>query len=417
MGIILKKLDNIPIKLICIFTLCICFFGKCSVDATEKYVATIEGKSYTSLQKAINEAKTGQTVTVTSDITTTNDLVMNVNGTIEINFAGNLYSYNGSNSAILIKNGKIIIRNCKIFSTNYVFNVEKGAELNIKNGTFNGYHFNKGVMVINGGTYLCSKAKSSQYDEMLQNEGSLTINGGKFSSSKDNTVWNKKTLIINDGTFASNVKNNNGDNYPTIINQGTCTINGGKFSGNGTTFDNRGTGIINRGSFISSLCTVDNTGKLTINGGSFRMSKKERQYALLSNTDGTLVINKGSFVGCVGNCGGKVTINDGTFDNANGAVICNFRSEKKNATTVINGGKFTSVNHNTLYNIENSTLKINGGTFKCTNNYYTLANYAKAYLKGGTFSSKENSNTLYSTKGSTLTVGKNVKYTGKIDYK
>lgn len=386
------------------------------VSASGKYVATVDGKSFTSLQKAIDSAKNGQTITVTSNIISRSSIIIKKSGKLTINFAGNKYTYTGSKNAFQINKGNIVIKNGNIQSQNYVFNIKKNALVSINKGTYKGYNYNKGTLTIKNGTFNDTGAKDSKADELIQNYGTLTINKGKFANSRDNAIYNLKKLIINGGTFNCTAKFD--EYYSSVYNKknGTCIINDGTFSGKACAYENEGKTQINGGTFKShKINAVANIkGTMTINGGTF--NRNGTDYFVIWNYLGNLNINDAIVKDSIGNeTNGKhrLKITGGTFYSyGNNNSIYNTKG-----LVQITGGKFISAKSNPIYNESKGIIKISNGTFIAKDYYYALYNLGEAYLTGGTFSSKNNANSICSIKGSILQINTNVRYTGKVDYK
>ena len=75
-----------------------------------KLCGFVEGKSYTSFQKAVDSMKSGQTLTVLAEINTKDTVVIKARKKkININFARNKYSYNVKEFAFDIKSGNVTI--------------------------------------------------------------------------------------------------------------------------------------------------------------------------------------------------------------------------------------------------------------------------------------------------------------------
>lgn len=360
--------------------------------------------------------KTGQTITVLEDISTSNTITINKKGIkFTINFAGNLYYYKGTGNAFNVKAGNITIKSGNIKSKNYIFRVQKGANITVNNGRYVGYHYNAGKYYIKNGSFTTKGVPSSKADELLQNYGTMKITKGNFLGEDDNAVLNVGHLFIERGTFKTTAQSTNGS-YPAIMNEkkGQCEIVGGVFQGRECSIWNDGGKVtIYDGTFYATKYnTIANEGTMYIEGGTFKIGNKK--YFLIWNL-GNMTINDGVFNGCIGNeiSSSKILrINGGTVKTPNDCAVYNYKGKIN-----ITGGTFTTSKYNTIVNNSKGVLTINDGAFKCTGYYYVLSNYGKAYLKGGRFSAKGNANSILSKKGSVLQISKNVRYTGKVDYK
>lgn len=391
-----------------------------NASAEPKTVAVISGKSYASLQKAINAVKNGETITLLENVSTKTQAKINKpQKTFSINFAGNSYRYTGSGNAFLIQSGNVTVKNINIVSKNYVFYVKKNARLTVESGKCYGYHYNAGTYDILSGNFSTKGAKKSEHDELIQNHGTMTINNGNFNGLTDNAVYNLKKITIKAGNFKCSAQLiQEDDNYPTVMNcvKSSCTIIKGNFSGTGSAIDNDGGTVnISGGTYTSSSSRVIgnfNGGAITIYNGIFTRNSK---HLLYSNYDGDTIIKGGVFKGQVANATNgnfKMTIYDGNFSESIYPTLYN-----RMGIVEIKGGTFSSQKSSTIENNKEGTFKISNGKFKCTDYYYSLYNEGRAYISGGEFSTKDNYNSIASVKGSVLQVGSKVKYTGVIDYK
>lgn len=391
-----------------------------NVSAKPKTVAVISGKSYASLQKAINAAKTGETITLLENVSTKTQVKVNKEKkTFSINFAGNSYRYTGSGNAFLIQSGNVTVKNINIVSKNYAFYVKKNARLTVESGKCYGYHYNAGTYNILSGNFSTKGAQKSEHDELIQNHGTMTIDNGNFNGLTDNAVYNFKKITIKAGNFKCTAPPIEKDAwYPTILNEkkASCTIIKGDFSGNGSAVQNDGGTVnISGGTYTSSkyIVIVNGVGGVfTINNGTFTANSK---YVVYYNYKGNTIIRSGVFKGQItnettDNC--KMTIYNGNFKDSNYPPLYN-----RLGTVEIKAGTFLSQNHNTIVNKKGGILKIWGGKFSCADYYYALSNEGRAYLSGGEFYTKDNFCSILSLKGSVLQVGLRVKYTGDIDYK
>lgn len=209
--------------------------------------------------------------------------------------------------------------------------VEKGAALTI-NGTGtvdNVTHgkaaiVNGGTVVLNGGLYTRSKedmennkdtgGKNSYYTILNDNGGVMTINAGVEVKN----IGHFSSMIRNGGTTAS-----------------TLTINGGTFSGGINTVKNDGAGTltINGGDFSSTTqFVVMNWHKATINGGSFKAQPAAEAVLFTSayGKDAEVL--------------GELTINNGNFECANKtqSLIQDYYDKDNTGIATITGGTFNT---------------------------------------------------------------------------
>ena len=248
-------------------------------------VAEVGGKYYASLQKAVDNAGKGETVTLLQDtaedivIPEGAELTLNLNGktltnhedhtitnkgTLTITGGGTVDNVTHARAAIQNEPGGNVVLN----GGAYTRSKENGQNAEASGG--NSYYniVNHGTMEINSGV---SVTQNGQFSSMIENgwyNGSqntggknsvLTINGGTFSGGL-NTIKNDDygELVINDGTFTSM-------SQAAFLNWNVATVNGGTFDAAGAS-----NGVILNG-YIDG--TMDQ-GKLTINGGTFNAGEK-----------------------------------------------------------------------------------------------------------------------------------------------
>lgn len=303
-------------------------------------VARIGSVVYDSLQKAVNAAESGETVTLVKD--TKEDITV------------------ATKSLKLNLNGHTITN--KIWHT---ITVRIGADLTITgSGTVdNVTHataavWNEGTVTLNGGTYTRSEENGISSTESggnsyyaLVNHGTMTINDG--------------VKVTQDGHFSSMIENgyynyssddsSNGYVFGTNAEHPTLTIHGGTFEGGLNTVknDDGGTLIINGGSFENmSQAAVQNHNIATINGGIFSVA--------VSGDAPTYAVDN---CGCVSGLDqGLLTITGGTFTGADYAVWD--RSSLSTAKVAISGGNFSGK----IAAVQKSdgskgNIAISGGTF------------------------------------------------------
>lgn len=171
----------------------------------------------------------------------------------------------------------------------------------------------------------------------ILNNGTATLNGGKYDRSKEN---------------GQNSENAGGNSYYAIVNHGTMTINDGVTvaqNGHFSSMIENGYQNYNSGNASTGYASGTNAANpsLTINGGSFSGGLNT-----VKNDDG-----------------GKLEINGGRFSNVSQAVVLNWN------TATITGGDFTvtepGVNSVILNGFADGTLdmgklEIKGGTFTST---------------------------------------------------
>ena len=281
-------------------------------------VAEVGGRYYASLQKAVDNAGKGETVTLLQDtaedivIPEGAELTLNLNGktlanhenhtitnkgTLTITGGGTVDNVTHARAAIQNEPGGNVVLN----GGAYTRSKENGQNAEASGG--NSYYniVNHGTMEINSGVSVTQKGQFSSMIENgwyngSQNTGKensvLTINGGTFSGGL-NTIKNDDygELAINDGTFTSM-------SQAAFLNWNVATVNGGTFDAAGAS-----NGVILNG-YIDG--TMDQ-GKLTINGGTFNAGEK------------TVITTMGG-----GTHSGDIEITGGTL---NGSIVLTDSSE------------------------------------------------------------------------------------------
>ena len=243
---------------------------------------------YTSLQTAVDEVNTDDTVRLLKNITLTSMVTIysNTNNfTLDLN--GDTISFSGtgtSDAAIRIFSGaELTIKDNG--NTGAIINPGKGSAvlggygtLVLKSGTLEGKGSSTnalylwatgastmGSAIINGGTL-----KSTSGMAIRHRGDMLTINDGTFISGNNNVIQNQSNAEINGGTFTPGTASR----Y-AIYNTGTMTINDATTNGTGGSLSNSGTMTVNDGVFSSlggNAAYNSSAGVLTINDGEFHVS-------------------------------------------------------------------------------------------------------------------------------------------------
>ena len=249
--------------------------------------------------------------------------------------------YENENNIELVSEGETLTIDLNGFewkpSTKW-YTIQNKGTLTIKDSSTN-----KSGKVI---SYTLSETGSS----LIDNWGTLTIDGGNYNSKGSTVVKNEPNanLTINDGTFelSKTVDDSKNDTffYNAILNCGTATINNGTFTSNA-------------GSAVWNGKTDDETkysGTITINNGIFISTCTS--WSSLS-------------VGAVHQARGTMTINNGTFIGDDTAIYYNNYYSLNTSKLYIYDGLFSFTsnyfNSSTFYNNgANDTAEIYGGIFK-----------------------------------------------------
>lgn len=184
--------------------------AKTGGEDTAAGVAEVGGKSYSSLQGAINAAQGGETVTLLTDAT---EDVTIAGKNITLDLRGNtLTNTNTGKATISVQGGTVTVKNGNVAGGTSYYNIEvtKGSNAN---------------MTLTGVTATAGNTGSS----MIDNWGTLTIESGSYSGGL-NVVKSDEgsTLAINGGKFELSYASSQG--YTGVIfNYGNATITGGEF--------------------------------------------------------------------------------------------------------------------------------------------------------------------------------------------
>ena len=298
------------------------------------------GANYNTLANAISAAASGDTVTLLKDVT--EDVTIPAGKTITLDLNGKTLT-NVKDHTIL-NNGDLTIT-----GAGTVDNVshQKGAL------------YNKGTVVVNGGTFDRSKENGKTSNDSgsnswytIKNVGFMTIHdGATVQTAGNNTTLGKFSSLVSNGYFnAGDYTNNKGLDQPIL------TIDGGTFRGGLNTIknDDRAKLTISGGTFSNYYqAVVQNHNIAEITGGTFTAaSDAEKETYGIYNCGcaadidlGTLTVSGGTFTGAtyavaeVSSQNAAVNISGGQFAGTKAAII---KSSTSNATIAISGGYFTS---------------------------------------------------------------------------
>ena len=310
------------------------------VKPKEDTVAMIGAKEYPTLTAAINEANTGDTVKLVNNVT--ENVTIPAAKTITLDLNG--MTLTNVDDHTILNNG-----NLTIMGTGRVDNISHAK----------GALYNKGTVVINGGTFDRSRENGMNKGESGQNSwytiknvGTMAINdGATVQTAGNNAALGKFSSLVSNGYF-------NADDYNTNkgLEQPILTIDGGTFRGGLNTIknDDRARLTINGGTFSNYYqAVVQNHNIAEITGGTFTAASdaNTETYGIYNcgcgaGIDlGTLTVSGGTFTGAtyavaeVSSQNAIVNISGGQFAGTKAAII---KSSTSNATIAISGGKFSS---------------------------------------------------------------------------
>lgn len=355
-------------------------------EGTTAAVAEVGGKSYSSLQEAINKAQGGETVTLLTDAT--EDITI-AGKNITLDLGGKTLTNTNAGKATLT--------------------IAKDATATVKNGSIvggTGYYTidNYGTATLEDVTATAGNTDSS----MIRNDGTLTITSGTYTGGL-NTVKSEEgsTLSISGGTFTLDYAPSSGYTAVILV-YGDTTISGGEFVqtatpkwGNpqvvmtgvveGYTAITRVTGghFTNKksGSNIFHGLGKATSDNFEVSGGTFNKSISEGfcadGFIPTKNANGTYGVKEGHYVAQIGSKKYE-TLADAIRLAAKGKTITLLTDVEQNTQLTIN---------------KNITLDLNGKTIKNTvdiwgdnaNAILSIKNGAKVTITGdGTIDAKEN---------------------------
>ena len=298
------------------------------------------GANYNTVADAIREAGNGGTVTLLKDVT--EDVVIPADKTVTLDLNGKKLTNVASHT--IFNNGTLTING-------------EGTVDNVTNGTAALY--NKGTVVVNGGTFDRSKEAGTTKSDSgentwytIKNVGTMTINDGvTVQTAGNNSALGKYSSLFSNGYFDSgDYTANKGIDQPTL------TINGGLFRGGLNTIknDDRAKITIVNGTFTNYYqAVVMNHNVAEIEGGTFTAASDadSETYGIYNcgcaaDIDlGTLTVSGGTFTGAtyavadVSSQNATVNISDGQFAGTKAAIV---KSRSSKASISISGGDFSS---------------------------------------------------------------------------
>ena len=318
-------------------------------------VAKVGDTYYKTLADAVTAADNA-TVTLLKDVTA--NVTIPADKTITLNLNG--MTLTNVDDHTILNNG-----NLTITGTGRVDNISHAK----------GALYNKGTVVINGGTFDRSQENGMNKGESGQNSwytiknvGTMTINdGATVQTAGNNAALGKFSSLVSNGYFNTNDYNTNKG-----LEQPILTIDGGTFRGGLNTIKN------------------DDRARLTINGGTFSNYYQAvvQNHNIAEITGGTFTAASDANAKTYGiyNCGcgadidlGTLTVSGGTFTGATYAVA---EVSSQNAIVNISGGQFAGTKAAIIKSsTSNATIAISGGTFSSDPSVYVVGNGSANIVK------------------------------------
>lgn len=302
-------------------------------------VAKVGDTYYKTLAEAVAAAD-NNTVTLLKDVTAGITIPAGKTMTLDLNGK----TLTNVNDHTILNNG-----NLTITGTGKVDNISHAK----------GALYNKGTVVVNGGTFDRSKENGKTSNDSgsnswytIKNVGSMTIHdGATVQTAGNNTTLGKFSSLVSNGYFdANDYSTNKGLDQPIL------TIDGGTFRGGLNTIknDDRAKLTINGGTFSNYYqAVVQNHNIAEITGGTFTAASdaNAETYGIYNcgcgaEIDlGTLTVSGGTFTGAtyavaeVSSLNAAVNISGGQFAGTKAAIV---KSSTSKATIAVSGGKFSS---------------------------------------------------------------------------
>ena len=323
--------------------------GNTEVLVKDSSAAVVNGVGYATLAAAINAAGNDDTVTLLKDVT--ENVTIPADKTITLDLNGKTLT--NVDDHTILNNG-----NLTITGTGKVDNISHAK----------GALYNKGTVIVNGGTFDRTKENGKTSNDSgsnswytIKNVGTMTIDdGATVQTAGNNAALGKFSSLVSNGYFDANDYNTNKG-----LDQPILTIDGGTFRGGLNTIKN------------------DDRAKLTINGGTFSNYYQAvvQNHNIAEITGGTFTAASDANAETYGiyNCGcgaeidlGTLTVSGGTFTGATYAVA---EVSSQNAIVNISGGQFAGTKAAIIKSsTSNATIAVSGGTFSSDPSIHVVGN-------------------------------------------
>ncbi len=322
-------------------------------------VAEVGGTKYFSLQKAIDAAESGETITLLAECS---NVDLTVNNAVTIDLGGKTIT----DAYIIIKKA-VEIKNGDIVNTNEPYPlVVKGGHLTVNDVDIaasksdRAIWLDSGTLDFNSGSILATKGEGNNKSSIAAiwvSSGQVNINGGTLTVDTPGADaigvygnYANAHVTMNDGKISTS-----GDSYSYGIRvDGDITVSGGEIVTNEKGYG-YSSGIRYGNNYALYTCLGDVTitgGKITTNGYSGYMVHVGRTY---SSVDQTVAISNVEF-----------TNNLNEVEKTQGghkAPVLVWEGSASNVTATITSGTFNGVS-STLLRGDNTTLTVSGGIFE-----------------------------------------------------
>ena len=287
-----------------------------------EYVALNNGIGYVSLQSAIDEVPTGETITLLCNVTESvvipegKEVTIDLNGKTITNIDGQHTITNNGTLTIAgvgtvdnVSHGKAALYNNGVAVLNggvYSRSLEAGTATGA-NGNSWYTIFNDGDLTVNAGVEVCQRKESTNNFSSLVENGynkpaTLTINGGTFTAGLNAVKNDSGTVTIKDGTFLGG-----GDDaeQKSVLNWDTLEIHGG-------TFEN----VVQTWTWTDSTTGEGSHATTNIHNGTFNGGVVAETYHGEEAPAPVVNITGGTFTGTVSGNKAEINVSAGTFSSA-----------------------------------------------------------------------------------------------------
>ena len=381
---------------------------------TKKNFLRVGEKGYNSFSKAIESIDEEGTIEVTASTEISTDIEIPADKKITIELLGNTLSM----SQKITNNGELVIKDSSEDKTGTITNsltdqsaygIVSNKKITLESGNVVTTS-NASSVYISGEGILNDVKISSNQKSVYLNSGTLTINGGSYTSKKANAVESAGgTIEINGGEYKSEESQGICLGGSSVINNatvtgkngiettGTMTINNATVTVTENALYNYGTNLtINEGNYNGKMAIGHNRGTTNVYGGTYEGTEYGiggRKNGLWDDPSGTVnigqddeiindkpIIKAKTYAITRGNDNSTVyNFYDGVLKGQTGASSSDFKSIAKNSSMIDSEETIDDVMYQTIYLIDSPEVATNNGK-----NYTSLNDAIKESNNGDT---------------------------------
>lgn len=296
----------------------------------------------------------------------------------EINIKGGVFTGTHENDNLAIyhpQDGKLTISGGEFTGNNTAIEIRAG-EVNISGGKFKATASPTSVEANDNGTTTYGAAIGiAQHN--TQKGINVTITNGVFEGYTGLTIYNPQNNMTDNVKVDFQGGTINGSNYAIVAEHGTLNISGGTINAVGDAIRARGN-IVN---ITGGTITSDTDGGV----GAFGCNLTISDNAIINSKEGAVWTGK--------NCGAVINIKGGKLSATNNNVIAGNGSEREGEPNIINisGGEFTGSMQADgyvacgIYAPWKDEITVSGGKFTITNGAGIVARAGVVNITGGEF--------------------------------